>query len=108
MAYVRSVEVKDMGKKKTIALFMSVILVFSFLFSFLFVVREAHHDCIGEDCPICECIEQCQGIIKDLSIAIIPVLVITSMVSYFIEEYQEYHIDIDSFSLIKHKIRFNN
>ena len=27
----------------------------------VFIVMEADHDCEGEDCPVCECLEQCQA-----------------------------------------------
>ncbi|MBR2834857.1 MAG: hypothetical protein IKE43_03970 [Coriobacteriales bacterium] len=38
---------------------MGLMLVALVLFSSFYLVAEANHDCSGEDCPICECIQQC-------------------------------------------------
>ena len=43
---------------------LGVILVLSLLLSLSFVAFEAHHDCEGEDCPICICLEECVNTIK--------------------------------------------
>ena len=34
------------------------------LFSFIYVVAEADHDCEGEHCHICECIEICAELLQ--------------------------------------------
>ena len=36
------------------------------LFSVLFLVSEAGHDCIGEGCPVCACIHQGERTLKQL------------------------------------------
>ncbi len=30
------------------------------VFSAVFIIAEADHDCCGEDCPICICVHQCK------------------------------------------------
>ncbi|MBR6004542.1 MAG: hypothetical protein IK068_07470 [Lachnospiraceae bacterium] len=40
------------------------VLVLSLMLSLSFVAFEAHHDCEGEDCPICICLEECVNTIK--------------------------------------------
>ena len=45
---------------RKISIFLSVILICTALLSVLFVATEAgHHDCEGDNCPICETIEVC-------------------------------------------------
>ena len=41
----------------------AVLLVFALLFSVFFIVSEADHNCIGEDCPICHQIQTCQKLL---------------------------------------------
>ncbi len=45
-----------------IALFMA----FSVLFLSAFIACEAGHDCEGEDCPVCQCIMQCENILRNI------------------------------------------
>lgn len=40
--------------RRTLAVIMSVLLIFFILFVSLFIVIESDHDCTGEHCPICE------------------------------------------------------
>ena len=40
------------------------------LLSGLFIVLEADHDCEGEDCHICHCLEQCQAILNQIGEAV--------------------------------------
>jgi len=35
------------------------------LFSGFYLVEEWDHECEGEDCPICECIAQCQSFFRE-------------------------------------------
>lgn len=48
---------------RTLAGIVSVLLLIALLFSAFYVVAEADHDCSGEDCPICDCIQQCERIL---------------------------------------------
>ena len=57
-------------KKKVIAVFLTVALLFVMLYSALFIAAEADHDCVGENCPICYQINVCQNTLKNLSFAV--------------------------------------
>ena len=41
-----------MKRKKEIAIFILIVSVLT-IFSSFFVYAESHHDCAGEDCPVC-------------------------------------------------------
>ncbi len=43
--------------------FMMLVFV---LFSAFFIALEAAHDCEGEECPVCACIEQCENLLNQL------------------------------------------
>ena len=36
------------------------------LFSAFFIAEHVEHDCTGEDCPICACMQLCEGLLRGL------------------------------------------
>ena len=69
---------------KFIAPILAAVILLTFFMSLLFVIHEAHHNCTGEDCPICARIEACISTVKNfvdlvtvaLLLAILPALLI--------------------------------
>mgnify|MGYP007002441203 FL=1 len=57
-------------KKRILIALLTMTFIFGTLFSVLYIAIESHHDCIGEDCPICQCIIVCENILKKLSTAL--------------------------------------
>ena len=48
-----------------------VLLVFFVLFASLyFVLHEAHHDCEGDDCPVCRLIAICRNTLRSFALAL--------------------------------------
>ncbi len=45
---------------------MVMLLLAVMLVSVYFMAEHADHDCSGEDCPICVCIHQCEGMLRSL------------------------------------------
>ena len=65
-----------MSSFKILSLIMTVIFIAMMLFSYYFVaVESGHHDCCGDECPICTLIEQCVQNIKSVGNAITIVFV---------------------------------
>lgn len=58
-----------MIKKRRLAVF-AVLLAVMMLFSALYIVLEADHDCHGEDCAICSQICACLNLLQNLSLAL--------------------------------------
>ncbi len=56
-------------KNKYLSLFLSGIITLIMLVSALYMAEEAHHECTGEDCPICECLHLCEGIMYETEAA---------------------------------------
>ncbi len=49
-----------------------VLLVIFVLFASLyFVLHEAHHDCEGEDCPVCRLIAICRNTLRTFAVALL-------------------------------------
>ena len=53
-----------MRNVKWIAVFISLILFFGVMLSSSYIAKEMDHDCIGEDCPICEQMEECSLVLE--------------------------------------------
>ncbi|MBP5159522.1 MAG: hypothetical protein ILP10_04415 [Lachnospiraceae bacterium] len=47
--------------KRITACVMAIMMLAIMLFSAFFVAHEMEHDCTGEDCPVCACIEWCEN-----------------------------------------------
>lgn len=58
---------------KVMTLMMLVMFFFSMLYSVFFLVNNAHHDCTGENCPICEQLQIAENIVNKLSTAIVSI-----------------------------------
>lgn len=54
-----------MKRRSLKALFMSAVILGTILFSTVFVLKEAVHDCTGEDCPVCEVLLRCETGMRD-------------------------------------------
>jgi len=78
------------------------------LFSTLFIAAEADHDCKGEDCPICACIQQCENSIRQigngsaLQMAIVAPFVFIIVSAFFVV------FDLPQETLVLRKVRLNN
>lgn len=48
------------------AYIVAIITIAFMLFSVFFIAVELHHDCSGEDCPICSVIHQCENTFKQV------------------------------------------
>ena len=46
-----------MRNNRILAIIITMFLLLTLIFSFLFIVENVHHTCTGEDCPICMEIE---------------------------------------------------
>lgn len=53
-------------KQKTVAMIACMAFLLVTLCSILFIVKEANHDCTGENCPICAQISEVENTLKKL------------------------------------------
>ena len=94
--------------KRTVSIIMAIMVLFVVLFSAFFIANESGHDCDGDDCPICSCMQQCSenlqlsGIILSAqSAAGLPlVLLFLSLLCFLCSHTQE--------TLVSRKVRLNN
>lgn len=61
-------------RNRLIAPALALMVVLVILFSVWFVIVEADHDCIGEDCPICYQINICETNLRSVGFVAIAVI----------------------------------
>mgnify|MGYP000188915606 CR=1 FL=1 len=72
MEYAEIAEDRGGGTMKSRMHFLNVamaaMLVFVVLFFSFYIASEASHDCVGEDCPICQQISVCENVLRNISL----------------------------------------
>ena len=63
------------GKKRFAAVIMCIMLVLSIFTASFYIVSRAHHECTGQDCPICHEIQLCVQFLNTVGGAAIIVVV---------------------------------
>ena len=93
--------------KKKIKAFISLLIVFSLLFAFVFISLESNHDCTGEDCQICASIQSFGNLLKKLVLSVFAVFV-TLCLSEFVALFNRRTEKIFSYTLISLKVKLLN
>lgn len=97
-------------KQRIFAIIICTTFIIVTLFSILFIIKEADHDCAGEDCYVCECIHHAEQTLNQISqgyigngilIFDIPLLIALFYIPIFI-------LFMPCISLISQKVRLNN
>ncbi len=91
-----------------ISVVLSVLLSVSALVSAAFIAMETEHDCEGEECHVCECIEICEAILQQVGTAL-PI--VTASLVFFVDPIFFNLADVDVFCLrtpVSRKVRLNN
>lgn len=58
-------------QKRILALLLSIAVILFLLSSSAFIVTHADHDCVGENCPVCEQLYSCAQNLKNLSVSLL-------------------------------------
>lgn len=98
----------ESSQKRFAACLIGMLMIIVMLFSAFYISAETGHDCIGEDCPICACVQQCENILHKIGgglyfmvSAIVPVICVFICAFLFATACQKQ-------TLISIKIRMNN
>ncbi len=57
--------------ERKLAGIMVIMLLSALLFSFVFIISEADHECKGDECPVCSCIQLCESVLSNLGLGVI-------------------------------------
>lgn len=61
--------------KRCVAYIIAYLFVVAMFCSFAFLAKNVHHNCTGEDCPICQEIQMVESVIQKIGTAVILVAV---------------------------------
>lgn len=56
-------------QNRILSMLMAAVVAFVLLFSATFIAVEANHDCVGDNCPICQQINTCKNILDSIALA---------------------------------------
>ncbi len=87
---------------------MGIMMLFIMLFSAFYIAAEADHDCTGEDCPICACIQQCENTLHQISGGITSQAVIIIPIVFMLISAFPYAVCFLRETLVSRKVRLNN
>ena len=75
-------ERKKMRNKniKFLPLILSAVMFLLMAFSAFYIAEESAHECSGEECPICECLQICEGILYETQGT--RLIIISALIAY--------------------------
>ena len=94
--------------KRIISGIIGGMMLFIMLFSSFYIASEAVHDCCGEDCPVCTCIQLCKNTLQQISFSVSgcgPVVFMTGLILIIAVLHEVFCLHE---SLISQKIRMND
>ena len=93
--------------KRIAASIMGVIMLVAMLFPSLYVAVEADHECIGYDCPVCACIQQCRNTLNQIGAAVVSAYISAPLV-VFLLLLPDFFGGVVQETLVSKKVRLNN
>ena len=73
---------KESRFNQILALVAVAATIFVMLFSFEYIVDNVHHHCVGENCPICHEIKQCESNIRTIGAGVVLACVCVQIFSF--------------------------
>ena len=70
--------------KRVMTALLGAAVLFVVLFSSLYIILEADHDCCGEECHICETLENCQATLHQIGAVPVAGSAVIASVFFFI------------------------
>lgn len=94
--------------RKSVAVIVGAMLFLGVFLSNLYVAEEFVHDCIGEECPICETIDECEAFVNRISTGLILVAVALLAVVSVLKTIEIATEEVFFETLVSEKVRLNN
>ena len=98
----------DRQMRKAVAVLLCTVIIFVMLFSFLYLLIEADHDCTGADCVVCMNIQQCENTIRLISSGTPTQCAVVALVFIVVSAVVFYFYDVFTQTPINQKVRMNN
>ena len=94
--------------KRIGAIILAAAVFGSFLFMLFFMASEAKHDCSGEECEICFCLEICEEMVSSFKLAGLQDAIVCMILSLFLTMAVLTSRKAVIGTLITKKVRLNN
>lgn len=95
-------------KQRTLAAMICVIVLLAVVSTSLLLIHELDHDCIGEDCSICICIDHAKHLLKQLGAGRTESFAVILAASFILSASLSLSHPVSSRTLVSQKVRLNN
>ena len=93
---------------RIIAGIMGMMMLVMMLFSFFYIAAESRHNCCGDDCPVCACIDHCMRTIRQVNTAAkVSVAVIIPFLLVLVSTLTAVYV-VSGETLVSRKVRMDN
>ncbi len=94
--------------KRVSAAVIAAALLLVFFLAGAFIALESDHECEGENCPVCECLEQCGITLRQLGMSLAKPGVSLFTFFFLITGTLRYIIVVCRQTLVSNKVRLND
>ncbi len=94
--------------RRSTAAIIGILMLFVMLFSAFYISAETDHDCTGEDCPICACIQQCENTLHQIGDGIASSAAVIIPFAFLLVSIFHLASLFPQETLVSRKVRMNN
>jgi hypothetical protein len=87
---------------------LTISVAFVMLASVVYIAKESHHDCVGDNCAICHQINTCEHFLKDLGFGGAAAAAFLSLTVFLLECVRTYAVHTASLTLVSLKVKLSN
>jgi hypothetical protein len=97
-----------MKTRKRAAAFLALLLTIVLFSSMLFLGAEAHHECSGEDCPICLEMQSCENLLRSIVILAGSILLTALLCRFASALHTAENTELAPITLVSLKVKLSN
>lgn len=94
--------------QRNVAILLGIVILLALLLSAFCIVAEIDHDCTGENCPICACIQQCENNIRQMGDGTVAMIAAVLLIAFFLLPSLLIVTNLSQATLVTQKVRLNN
>lgn len=93
---------------RAFACFVLLLIAFVLFASLYFILHEAHHDCSGEECPVCRTIALCRETLRSFAFVTLSLFALVSSLCAFLESGDKRGAILPDITPVSLKVRLLN
>lgn len=104
-----SCQKKVISAKNVLNCIFCLMLLVCLSFSIFYEMEEAHHDCCGEDCPVCFCLDMIAQACKSFILFLISTFAFISVKNSLIKRlFADFFYNLKNITLVSLKLKLND